>query len=97
VDVYILLNPSAGPAGKPAISGLAYTQGSSYVALAFNPNNDTIPPGFKVYVTASGSLQPIFSEPINPANAGAIRTLVLTDVQGGTSMRLAFLELSDLD
>lgn len=100
VDVYILLNPSGGPIGKPAISGLAYTQGSSYVSLAFNPNNDTNPPGFTVYVTGSGTTTPVYiSEPINPASAGAVRTLVLTDVQGGNPPRMnsTFVELSDLN
>lgn len=96
VDIYILLNPSTSPAGTPAVSGLAYGQASNYVALPTNPNNDVIPPGFTVYVTASASLKPIFSEPINP-EAGADRTLVLTDVQGGTSMNTTFLELSDLN
>jgi len=100
VDVYILLNPSGGPIGKPAISGLAYTQGSGYVSLAFNPNNATNPPGFTVYVTASGTTTPVvISEPINPASAGAVRTLVLTDVQGGNPPRMnsTFVELSDLN
>jgi hypothetical protein len=96
VDVYILLNPASVPTGTPAISALAYEQASAYVALANNPNNDTNPPGFTVFVTASGSLVPIFTEPINPAT-GAIRTLVLTDVQNGTTMNTSFLELSDLN
>ncbi|MGD1213387.1 MAG: DUF4397 domain-containing protein [Terriglobales bacterium] len=97
VDVYIELNPNSGPGLPITIKGLAYTQASNYVYFNFNPNNDTPPPGFTVYVTASGSTIPIISEPINPANAGAARTLVLTDVQDGTSMRQLFLELSDLD
>ena len=97
VDVYIELNPSSGPGLPITIKGLAYTQASNYVSFAFNPNNDTVPPGYTVYVTASGSTQPPFfiSEPIYPANAGAVRTLVLTDVQDGKTMNTSFLELSD--
>jgi hypothetical protein len=95
VDVYIQLNPSPGPLQPPAISGLAYTQGSRYVSISFNPNNDPTPPGYTVYVTTSGSTIPIFSEAIYPNTAGAIRTLVLTDVQSGSAMQQSFLELSD--
>jgi len=97
VDVYIELNPSSGPGLPITIQSLAYTQASNYVSFAFNPNNDTTPPGYTVYVTASGSMKPIISEPIYPAAAGAVRTLVLTDVQDGTTMNSTFLELSDLD
>jgi hypothetical protein len=97
VDVYIELNPSSGPLLPISIPSLAYTQASGYVALANNPNNDTIPPGFTVYVTASGSMTPIITEQINPVSSGAVRTLVLTDVQDGTTMNTSFLELSDLD
>jgi len=97
VDVYIELNPNTGPGPPIAIQGLNYTQASPYVSLAFNPDNETSPPGFTVYVTASGSLTPIISEPINPGAAGAVRTLVLTDMQNGSSMNSTFLELSDLN
>jgi hypothetical protein len=97
VDVYILLNPVTAPVGTPTISGLAYEQASSYVSVAYNPNNVTTPPGFTVFVTASGSKTPIISEPINPSNAGAVRTLVLTDLQDGTTMNSTYLELTDAD
>lgn len=98
VDIYILLNPSTVPIGNPTFAALAYTQGSTYVSIPNNPNDDTNPPGFTVYVTAAGSTQPIFpkGQSINP-QAGAVRTLVLTDVQGGESMNSTFLELSDLN
>jgi hypothetical protein len=95
VDVYIELNPSTAPTSPPTIQGLPYMQASNFVSLAFNPNNDPTPPGFTVYVCASGSVQPIVSEPIFPASAGAVRTLVLTDVQNGTTMSSSFLELTD--
>jgi hypothetical protein len=80
-----------------AIQGLAYTQASKYVFLVYNPDNDQPPPGFTVYVTQSGSLTPIIAEPINPGALGAVRTLVLTDVQNGNppAMSSSFLELSD--
>lgn len=98
VDVYIELNPNTGLGPPITIQGLAYTQASSYVTFAFNPNNATPPPGFKVFVTASGSTTPIINgAPLNPSAAGAVRTLVLTDVQNGTAMNSTFLELSDLN
>jgi hypothetical protein len=97
VDVYIELNPSSVPTLPITFQGIAYTQASNYFSIAFNPNNAVNPPGYTVYVTPSGSMQPIFSEQFFPSNAGTIRTLVLTDVQGGTSMRQSFLELSDLN
>ncbi|MFI5118419.1 MAG: DUF4397 domain-containing protein [Terriglobales bacterium] len=96
VDVYI--EPAKSGPGLPiTIPGLAYKQASNYVSFPYNPDNATNPPGFMVYVTASGSTIPIISEAINPGNAGAARTLVLTDVQGGTSMNSSFLELSDIN
>ena len=96
VDVYILLEPSAGPTGNPTISALAYTQASDYIVVPYNPNNVDNFPGYVVFLTAAGSTSPLFTggEAINPAN-GAIRTLVLTDVQNGTSMNSSFLELPD--
>jgi hypothetical protein len=99
VDVYIELNPNNGPGLPITIQGLTYMQASNYVSFVLNPNNATTPPGFTVYVTASGSMQPIFPKgyPINPSSAGAVRTLVLTDVQDGTMMNSSFLELSDVN
>jgi hypothetical protein len=97
VDVYIELNPNTGPGLPIAIQGLTYTQASNYVTFAFNPNNATPPPGFTVYVTASGSTIPIIKELLSPSTAGAVRTLVLTDVQNGSTMNSTFLELSDLN
>lgn len=99
VDVYILLNPATGPRGNPTFSAVAYQQASRYILLPYNPNNNPIPPGFTVYVTAAGSTTPTYvSEGISPANTGAaVRTLVLTDVQNGNSMNSTFLELSDLN
>jgi len=98
VDVYIELNPSSGPELPITIQGLAYTQASQYISFAYNPNDDPIPPGFTVYVTASGSMTPLFpGEQINPGAAGAVSTLVLTDNPYGTSMDALFLELTDTD
>jgi hypothetical protein len=97
VDVYIELNPANGPLLPITIQGLTYMQASKYVSFVLNPNNDPTPPGFTVYVTASGSMQPIISESINPSTAGAVRTLVLTDVQDGKAMNSSFLELSDVN
>lgn len=95
VDVYIELNPSNGPGLPITIQGVNYTQASKYVFFTFNPNNATTPPGYTVYVTASGSLQPIISEAISPSTTGAVRTLVLTDAPAGKTMNSSFLELSD--
>lgn len=94
VDVYIELNPASGPTGTPAIAGLAYTQGSNYVSLAYNPNSLSTPPGFTVFVTAAGKTTPILTEEINPPDQGT-RTLVLTDTQDGTTINSTFLELPD--
>ncbi len=97
VDVYIELNPNSGPELPITIQGLAYTQASNYMSFSFNPNNDPTPPGDTVYGTASGSAKPIISEGLSPSSAGAVRTLVLTDVQDGNSMNPSFLELSDVN
>ena len=98
VDVYIELNPNIGPGLPIAIQGLAYTQASNYLTFVFNPNNSTPPPGFTVYVTASGSTTPIYiTENLSPSTAGAVRTLVLTDAPTGGTMNSTFVELSDLN
>lgn len=100
VNVYIESNPSTGPTGTPAISNLIYTQASGYLSVAYNPNNVMPAPGFTLYVTTTAGAA-IFSEVINPAE-GAIRTLVLTDIQntklqGVSAMQPSFLELPDLN
>lgn len=100
VNVYIEPNPSTGPTGTPAISNLIYTQASGYISVAYNPNNVTPAPGFTLYVTTTAGAV-IFSEAINPAE-GAIRTLVLTDIQntklqGVGAMQPSFLVLPDLN
>jgi hypothetical protein len=97
VDVYILLSPATAPTGTPAISGLAYTQASKYISLVYNPNDDTTFPGYQIFVTAPGSLTPIYiSQSTNPAD-NSIHTLVMTDMQSGTTMSGSFLELADLN
>jgi uncharacterized protein DUF4397 len=100
VNVYIESNPSTGPTGTPAISNLIYTQASSYISVAYNPKNVTPAPGFTLYVTTTAGTV-IFGEAINPAE-GAIRTLILTDIQntklqGVSAMQPSFLELPDLN
>jgi hypothetical protein len=97
VDVYIELNPNTAPTPPITFQGLAYTQASPYASFAINPNDQPLPPGFTVYVTASGSLTPIIAEQISPGVIGAVRTLVLTDVQNGTTMSPSFLELTDVN
>jgi hypothetical protein len=42
-------------------------------------------------------LTPIIAEQISPGVIGAVRTLVLTDVQNGTTMSSSFLELTDVN
>jgi len=98
VDVYIQLNPPAGPNGNPTIAGLGYEGASFYLSFINNPNNDTNAPGFTVFVTAAGTTAPpyLISEPIYPED-GAVRSLLLTDVQNGNSMASSFLELTDLN
>jgi len=98
VDVYIELNPNTGPGLPITIQGLTYKQASNYVTFVFNPNNATPPPGFKVYVTASGSTTPTYiAEFLSPSTAGAVRTLVLTDAPTGGTMNSTYVELSDLN
>ncbi|MGA2356881.1 MAG: hypothetical protein ABSG02_20495, partial [Terriglobales bacterium] len=77
-----------------------YTQASSYISVAYNPKNVTPAPGFTLYVTTTAGTV-IFGEAINPAE-GAIRTLILTDIQntklqGVSAMQPSFLELPDLN
>lgn len=99
VDIYIDLNPSSGPVQPITIQGLAYTQASGYISLPYNPNQDPIPPGFTVYVTATGNTQPpyIIDQTIDPGVGGSVRTLVLTDSPFGTSMDPFYIELDDAD
>ena len=95
VDVYIEAEPFSGNLTSPAISALAYTQTSSYATIPWNSGGG----GWVVFVTPAGSTTPIFSQTFNfgGQTTAAIRTLVLTDVQGGGSMNQAFLELNDLN
>ncbi len=93
VDVYILANPVSGGIQPPAtISGLAYTQASGYISLPYNSNGS----GYTMYVTSSGTTNPLFSQTLNTPTA-SIRTLVLTDVQNGGSINPVALELNDLN
>lgn len=103
VDIYVELyageiagQPCPQPDGTPAASGLAYTQASGYFQTEYNPNDVDQFPGYEIFVTPAGSTTPAFCEQVNPAD-GAIRTLILTDVQNGTAMNSSFLELPDLD
>ncbi|HLX84542.1 MAG TPA: DUF4397 domain-containing protein [Terriglobales bacterium] len=99
VDVYIQLNPTNGPSGSPEFKGVAYQQSGGYITLPYNPNNDVTAPGYTVFVTKAGSTTPpyIIAQGLSPTNGGAVRTIVLTDVQNGNTMSSTFLELSDLD
>ena len=97
VDVYIEATPFNGNLTNPAISALADTQASSYVTLPWNSNGS----GWTIIVTAAGSTTPYNGFNFNTGNfggqsTGAIRTLVLTDVQNGSSMSLTPIVLSDL-
>ena len=93
VDIYILANPVTGGIQPPAtISGLAYTQASSYITLPFNSNGS----GYTMYVTSAGTTNPLFSQNLS-SPTGSIRTLVLTDVQNGSTMNPQAIELSDLN
>ena len=93
VDIYILANPVNGGIQPPAtVAGLAYTQASSYITLPFNSNGT----GYTIYVTSTGTTNPIFSQNLSsPTNS--IRTLVLTDVQNGSSINPLAIELNDLN
>jgi hypothetical protein len=93
VDIYILANPVTSGIQPPAtISGLAYTQASSYITLPFNSNGS----GYTMFVTSAGTTNPLFSQTLgSPTNS--IRTLVLTDQQNGSTINPQAIELSDLN
>ena len=91
VDIYFVFPPIDPIRPPPSISGLAYGQASNYIDAA---NLDYI-----MYVTPTGSTNPIFSQQLllQVGSPGAIRTLVLTDVPNGGSLNHSAIELKDLN
>ncbi len=91
VDVYIV-PPGADIVNNQAqISGLSYTQASTYQPITFADG------GYAVIFTANQSKQIIFSWPVAP-QSGSITTLVLMDNPGGSSgMSHTPLVLNDLN
>jgi hypothetical protein len=89
VDVYVV-PPGADIVNYQAqISGLSYTQASTYQPFAAG--------GYAVIFTAKQSKQVIFSWPLAP-QSGSITTLVLMDNPGGSSgMSHTPLVLNDLN
>jgi hypothetical protein len=93
VDIYIIANGGNGGIQPPAtIAALAYTQASNYITFPFN----SLGSGYTMYVTSTGTTNPIFSQ-VLPSPTNSIRTLVLTDVQNGSSLNSLAVELSDLN
>lgn len=100
VDVYIEQTPFSGSLveGTQQISNLAYGSASSYVTLPWNSDGS----GWTIIVTVAGSTTPYNGFNFNTGNVGgqsteAIRTLVLTDVENGSSMSTNPNVLSDLN
>jgi hypothetical protein len=101
VDVYILPNPVQGGLGTCSapncIAGVAYQGTSTPTTLPYNSNGS----GYTMYVTTSGGTNPIFSQnlSVGSATVGAIRTLVLTDIQNGNppGMNPQAIILNDLN
>jgi hypothetical protein len=99
VDVFILPNPTSGNLGTCSapncISNTAFKGVSSYVTLPYNSNGS----GYTIYVTPTGTTNPIWNQTltVGSASTGSIRTLILTDVQGGGSMFTLATVLSDLN
>lgn len=91
VDVYIV-PPGADIANYQAqISGLSFTQASTYQPITFAPG------GYAVIFTANRSKQVIINQPFTP-ESGSITTFVLMDNSGGNSgMSGTPLVLNDLN
>jgi Domain of unknown function (DUF4397) len=90
VDVYIV-PPGTDILGlAPTISGLSFTQGSTYQSLVFATN------GYQMIVTPSGTQNGLVNQ-IYATPTGSIRTIVLVDQQGGGQMSQFPQELNDLD
>jgi hypothetical protein len=89
VDVYIVPPGTLLNGLTPNISGLAYTQASTYVPLTFANA------GYEVIVTANGNQTADITQNYVTAT-GSITTLVLVDNPGGGSMAQIPLQLDDL-
>jgi Domain of unknown function (DUF4397) len=99
VDIYIVPVGSNAPITPPAtISNVAYRSASPYASIAYNPN---FVQGFNytMFVTATGTTSPIFSQTLSAgtSSAGSIRTLVLTDQQNINLLNPTALVLNDLN
>lgn len=82
LDVYILppgTYPYSNPHPSPTVTGLSFPNASSYNNVGL-PTSNTL----DVYVTASGSTNPISQVPVgNLAGGKSIRTIVVVDANGG--------------
>lgn len=100
VDIYILPAGSSGSLTPPAtIANLAYRSTSTYVNLPYNPTINGAP-NYTMFVTATGTTTPIlFTQSLSAGTSsqGAIRTLVLTDVQNINQLNPLAIVLDDLN
>jgi Domain of unknown function (DUF4397) len=99
VDIYIVPVGSTTPITPPAtLSTVAYGSASTYASVAYNPN---FVQGFNytMFVTATGTTSPLFSQTLSAgtSSAGSIRTLVLIDQQNINQLNPSALVLNDLN
>jgi uncharacterized protein DUF4397 len=99
VDIYVVPIGSSTSLTPPAtISNVAYRSASAYASVAYNPN---LVQGFNytMFVTATGSTSPIFSQTLSAgtSSAGSIRTLVLTDQENINQLNPRALVLNDVN
>jgi hypothetical protein len=83
VDIY--LNAVNGQA---IISGLGYMQASNYINVVWGTS-------YTLYVTAAGSTNPLFSQPLGTWAYQSIHTIVLTDAPNGSSINTQAVVLDD--
>jgi hypothetical protein len=84
VDIYL----GSPVQGQAVISGLAYTQVSNYIELAYGNT-------YTLYVTAAGLLNPLFSQSLGAWQDQSIHTIVLTDASNGASINPQAILLDD--
>ncbi len=101
VDIYIVPNPSNGgnlSSYPKAFSNLAYNDPSAYTYYKIPYNSSATPP-YTMYVTSAGNTTPLFNFSLTAGSAsvGAIRTVVLTDVENGGEMSSEPIVLDDLN
>jgi hypothetical protein len=88
VDIYLVPPGTNIGAVSPNVSGLGYSQPSSYVSLTAAT--------YLLYVTPQGNKTPYINGQSYTLSAGQIYTIVLVDVPGGGALSNAPLLLTDV-